>query len=483
MAVSRTDRAAWTANFVILGIAALSAGAWGLSRWQPFRHDDARGVEWPNNVQRLAEFVEDVNGRPFLEPVRVVYVQDREEFERRVVPARTEEEQARAEELSATDEAVGRALGFWDDGLEIVKSANDLRTTVVGDVVWVPGEDALLVNAKSGVALIDEAAQADLVQLLTEQLDEQHFHVADRLAAAPDAQAFQALAGVAFANGVWAREQWAAQLDEFHLRELERIDDDQQRDLQLVVGTHNTVFRALRASPQIVGLPFVRALHELGDRTAIVTAFGPDGPDALDQLSLPATKYLRRDEKEAVEAPPVPKGGELLYHRQLGPFGLYLLMTNELPSGAALAATDGWGNDAWTAYRLDGRVCVDGRIVADSADDADRIEEGLNAFGAAAPDEAGVLVGRDADTLLVSACDPGEASRRGVTDAELAPFARRATTLDEQIRYTGLPETSECAVRRWFSARANADNPSPVFGDASDDATIDDLMVECSTSR
>lgn len=477
------NRRAWTANFVILGVVALSAGAWGLSRWQPFEHEGAAGIEWPNNVKVMAEFVEQVNGRAFLEPVRIVYVQDREEFERRVAPERTEEERRRAEELSATDEAVGRALGFWDERVEIIKAADDLRSTVVGDVAWVPAEDALLINAKSKIEIIDESAQADVVQMLTEQLDEQHFHVSERLAAAPDAQSFQALAGIAIANGIWARDQWVAQLDQFHRGRLEDIDGEHRSDRQLVVGKYNSAFRSLRSSPQMLGVPFVRALHELGDRTAIETAFGPEGPDALDQLSLPATKYVRRDVKEPVEAPDVPNGGELLYRRQLGPYGLFLLMTNELPSVAALEATDGWGNDAWTAYRLDDRVCVDGRIVADSADDADRIEVGLNAFGDAAPDEAEVLIGRDDDTLLVSACDPARAALRGISDAELEPFALRASTLDDQIRYTGLPETSECAVRRWFSTHDSDEDPSPGFANIDGDESVDDFMAECSTSR
>lgn len=481
--MSRTDRGVWTANFLILGVAALCAGAWGLSEWQPFEHSDAGGITWPNNVQRMAEFVEDVNGRDFLDAVPVEYVPDREEFERRVVGERSDEERRRAEATSATDEAVGRALGFWDERLQIVEAADELRSTVIGDVAWIPEEGTLLVHAEGATAVIDEAAKADLVMLLTQRLDDQHFHITERLGSAPDSQSYQALVAMSFGDSVWARDQWLAGLDDFHRDQFHETDDEHQSDYLLVAAKYSSVFRALRNSAQTVGVPFMRALHESAERGLVAEAFGPDGPDALDQVSLPSTKYLRRDAKETVEEPPVPKGGELLYQRQLGPFGLFLLMANQLPSAAALAATDGWGNDAWTAYRLDGRVCVDGRIVADSADDADRIEVGLQAFGDAAPERADVLVGRDGDTLLLSACDPGDAAVRGVSDDEVETFGLRAGTLADQIDFTGLPDTSECAVLRWFATHASDEDPSPGFANLDNAETIDDLMVGCSTSR
>jgi len=97
------------------------------------------------------------------------------------------------------------------------------------------------------------------------------------------------------------------------------------------------------------------------------------------------------------------------YTHQMGPFALYLPFSTRLPLRVALTSTasDGWGNDRYTAYTPDDLVCVDVHLVTDSRDDADRLQNGLNGWAQARPTGADVLVGRDGIDLYATACDPG----------------------------------------------------------------------------
>ncbi|MFM2076942.1 MAG: hypothetical protein RJA49_832, partial [Actinomycetota bacterium] len=231
-----------------------------------------------------------------------------------------------------------------------------------------------------------------------------------------------------------------------------------------------------------VGTAFVAALHESSDRHAVEKAFTSDVPAATDQMSMPVHKYQRRDRLEHVAPPAVPSAAEHLYTRQMGPFGVYLVLAGGLDAPEALTASDGWGNDAFVAYRLDGKVCVDARIVADSRSDADRIERGLEAWGHARPKESAALVGRDGTTLLLSVCDPGvKATERVVDAATIDQFLDRADLLKDRVAFTGLPALSECVAVSFFTDHVASDlrgeNP-----DVDPFNEIDDITKNCQSS-
>jgi hypothetical protein len=166
----------------------------------------------------------------------------------------------------------------------------------------------------------------------------------------------------------------------------------------------------------------------------------------------------------------------------MGPFGVYLVLAGGLDAPAALTAADGWGNDAFAAYRLDGKVCVDARIVADSRTDADRIERGLQAWGRARPKASGALVGRDGTTLLLSVCDPGTKATQPVADAsDIDQFLDRADLLKDRVAFTGLPALSECVAVSFFTDHVASDlrGDNPQLDPFNE---IDDITKNCQTS-
>jgi hypothetical protein len=93
-----------------------------------------------------------------------------------------------------------------------------------------------------------------------------------------------------------------------------------------------------------------------------------------------------------------------------------------------------------------------------------------------------VLLGRDGTTLLVSACDPGDATQPVIDRAAIDQWFSRADALSRQIDYLGLPDLAECSTTRFFEqftasawAGSNAD-----FDPISE---LEGLTTDCATSR
>lgn len=479
MAKQTPRRRTWFAVAMTLALFALVTGAWALRRWQPFA-DEAADVEWPDNVAPLADFVERTTGLAFIEPVRVEFL-DRDDFADRLA-ATVEEPTDEALRTAEHDEALGRALGYWSGDPELARRSAQLRDASASDVEWT-AEGDLVVQADGPTAELAVDVQADLVLLLTEIVDQQHFDLDRRIDEAPTAQDFQVLVGLDLGQALWVRDQWVDELDGDDHIAYEEARADRNRNFADATAEVDPVFRSLRIVGQALGPAFVLALHESGRRDAFEIALRDDVPDAVDQLTMPVGKYERRDDLEPVDTPPVPSDGEWIYTRQLGPYGLFLLMAGGLPPTEALQAADGWGNDSFVAYTLDDRLCVDARIVADSRTDADRIERGLDAWGHARPDESDALVGRDGDTLLLSVCDPGvDAEQTTPDEDDIDQFFARADLLQSRIEVTGLPALSECVTVRWFETHIAADDVGRVLSEFDPFGELDDLTAECRDS-
>jgi hypothetical protein len=466
------------ATALVLGVTAVFVAAWGLREWSPFQHPAAGAdVFWPRNVAPLANFVEAHAGLQFIDPISVEFIPNPDAFAARTdnAPELTDERRR----IAATDAAFGRALGFWAGDVSLVDSARTMREASDFGAVWLTDEHTIVVRAENGQSDLSPLDRAELVVLLTEIVDDQHYDVARRLDDAPPQQ-FQALLGLDIGQALWVRDQFVAGLSLEELDDYEAARDARGQTYGEAVADVPPVYRAIRVVAQTVGPGFVAALHQRG-RSAVRHAFTDDTPTALDQLTVPGAKYTRRDRTESVDRPPVPSAGEYVYDRQMGPFALFLVLAGGTDAPAALTASDGWGNDSFTAYRLDGRVCVDGRVIADSPADADRIEPLLESWAAARPSAANALVGRDGTALLLSVCDPGVQAEQQVPGQDvLDQYFGRAGLLADRIEQLGKPELAECVAVSFYERHVVAD----VRADPSFDyvGELEIITEDCDTS-
>jgi hypothetical protein len=462
-------RRMWTAVVLLAAITALTVGTWGLREWAPFAHEHA-AVTWPKNLQPIVDFVQSESHMEFTSAVDVRFLPTRQEMLTALAPQpRTP---AALASLSAYS-ALGRALGYWSGDVNLDAASSTLRAASDFASGYVRASNTLAIQAKDGAAALTPVQRADIVVSLASILDDQHFHVLQRLDLLSNSQQFEALAGVDYGQMAWLHDRYVHRFDTTDRSAYDAATTKRGTEFEAKASTAPAAFRALRIEAQLLGRGFVAALHALPS-DGFAHALGPGVPTALDQLEMPTAKFLRRDTTDPVQPPPLPVHAELLGHRQLGPFGLYLMLANGLPATQALTASDGWGNDAVTIYRAGTQTCADGRVVADTSADADRIERGLNAWGHARPKEAAALVGRKGTTLLFTVCDPGPTVHQAtVGPSEIDQFFGRADELTRQVTDHGQPTRSECIAVSAFARFAARDlNPS----------TLNDVTADCDSS-
>lgn len=434
---------------IVVSIAAISAGTWGLSKWQPFEHEQST-IAWPENVQPVVDYIEDATNLRFRRSIDFEYINDVDDYNDRARDPVQELSQDDRDAI-AVDEAVGRALGFWVGDASLAESYETVNNAAPRPVRWFPKDDVVLVNARDAKAKLPPALRADLVVYLTQALVDQNFHIIDRREAAQTSEEFDAIAAVHIGFALLIHDQY---VDDLSDRDHDLYDAESAAQGEEYTNSVNSVpvaYRAINIAFQVLGATFVAALAE-DDPALVLQAVSTNLPVALDQVSLPAAKYLRNDAVESISPLSAPNGATVHYTQQLGAFRLFLLFSTGLPANEALTASDGWGNDRFTAYELDGRECVDIHIVADSPNDADRMERALNGWAYARPSATDALVGRDGVNLYASVCDPGTDAQQAVPgDSEINQYFGRSDLLQYQATTTGKPALAECIATDFYA--------------------------------
>ena len=435
-------RTTLTAAAIVLTIAAISAGTWGLSKWRPFEHTPAT-IAWPHNVQPIVDFIEESTDLRFQSPIDFEYFASADAYNDR---ARDPQQPLSQADLDSTavDEAVGRAFGWWVGDTSVSESSDTIYNAIPRPVRWLPDTNVMLIRDRDDKANLSPALRADLVVYLTQALIEQNFHLIGRRDSATTSQGFDSIAAVQIGFALLIHDRYVDALSDRERDQYETETAQQSEAYTNSVDSVPATYKAIRIAFQVLGSVFMTALDE-DDPSLTLAALSTHVPVALDQVSLPAAKYLRNDPLENVDAPPAPADAIVHYSEQVGAFRLFLMFTTGLPANEALTASDGWGNDRFTVYDLAGRVCADVHIVADSPDDADRMERALNGWAFARPSSAGALVGRRGVNLYASVCDPGANAEQSVPgDDEINQYFGRADFLKYQATSTGKPDLAEC---------------------------------------
>ncbi len=450
MARQTLRRRAWTGISLVTSLVVVGAAAWGLQRWAPFA-DDVAGPSWPDNVQPVVDSVEHITGQQFIGHVNVDFIPNDDQYRAQVqrVPAEpTDEERA----MAATDEGVARALGLWAGDASVIAFRAAYATAHPIPVTWVADTDTIIINAQNSSTELSPLLRADLAVRLTQALDNQLYRTVRHMALAPTSQEYQALVAISIGHALWVRDLYVGEFSADDLDDYSTEADGGDTDWAAAMSEVPVAYRAIRAVGQQIGPMFVEALTEKS-RLLFAQSLTTHVPTALDQISLPISKYVHRDPLEQVSDPPGPAGAEVLSANQMGPFATYLLLSTGMPLHVALTASDGWGNDRYTAYMLDGRVCVDLHLVADSHDDAERLENGLNGWARARPVEADALVGRDGNHLYATACDPGaDVEQSTPTEAAVQQYLARAQELQNRADETGDPGLAECVALTFYAS-------------------------------
>ena len=460
---------------LIVGVVAIFVGAWALDHWQPFADDD-EAASWPDNVEELAFFVERTTGLTFDRPVDVDYIVDDADYVERVEGAWGEPSRD-AETWAEEDEAFGRALGLWATDIDLYERLQALEGADTSSAWWLFDDETLVVNAAEDDDSLSVDVRVSVVSALTEALLDEHYDLQSRADDATLPQEWQVVVAMDGGHAQWVTLEFLATLD---ADEVDDLNSSVDPSVAGATAQLPAAYKVLRLAASQGGTTFFEALHE--EPLGIVDeAYTTEWPDALDQISLPDGKFLTRDQLEAVDAPKTPSDGEFLRARQLGPVALFLMIAASTDARDALTASDGWGNDATTMYSLDGRICADSHIVADSPDDADLLEAGLGAWAYDRPEQSDVLIARDGVDLFVSVCDPDVDVRQPAPSTDDGDqYIGRMQAIQTLTAMTGQVAVAECAAVQLFAEHSAAEATEIVFFDL--DGALQVVLADCAES-
>jgi hypothetical protein len=138
--------------------------------------------------------------------------------------------------------------------------------------------------------------------------------------------------------------------------------------------------------PEIVGFPYIfgpalaAALADAGGERRIDAAFGAP-PVTSEQVVKP--KAWLAGSAAPVTVPPPKADGTVFDQGELGFWGVYILLEEELGQKVAADAATGWGGDWYVAWRQGSTACVRASFVMDSADDLRQMGSALDDWAAA----------------------------------------------------------------------------------------------------
>lgn len=338
----------------------------------------------------LIAFVEQERGRPFRSRPLVEVVPD-DQFEADL----QEQLDGDRPEIEA-DETLYRALGIIDPDAVLFDVFQDLLdASALG--FYDSETEELLVRGAAATPFVRQV----IVHELTHALDDQYFEL-DRpdLEDAPDDVdlAFTALVEGS-ARVVETRYTESLTPDE----QVEALDEALQFGLDPSLLSLPLGLIAVVQVPYVFGEPFVQGLVDDGGPGAVDAAYG-EPPATTEQVIDPA-RYA--DGQPGVEVTPPPADGEVVDEGTLGAAGLAAVLDEVgAITGSVDEAVDGWGGDAFVAWRdADDRSCIRMRVAGDTAADEAELQSAFEDWAGRGDDTIVSTVPADGRSLVeVTSC-------------------------------------------------------------------------------
>ena len=409
---------------------------------------------WDPRVATLAQFVERERGHSFKHPVYVDFLTAAEYTER----TRTDEESLGPEDLEDVDqgEALLRAFGLIAGDVRLLDTVNELIDT--GTLAFYDSEEERVVVRGTEVT---PSLSLTLVHELTHVLQDQVFNL-DRFDEDDESVTDGQLAAFrALAEGDADRIE-NEYFDSLTEQEQEAVEGAAEGDAAALEEEEpSQAIAALFAAPYILGDAFVALLDAVAG-TKIDEAFVK--PPTTEEHILDPFRYLDGDLARPVDAPDV-AGLEVVDGGDFGAVAVLVVLAERVELRQALTAATGWGGDAYTVFRRDGRTCARINVTGDTPADTAELDAAFGAWVAAAPRGTATTT-RDGDLVKFESCDPGSGATAGSGSSFDALGLANARS---QIAIQALDEGLEPAAARCFAGtlvteldpdEINAEEPS-----------------------
>jgi hypothetical protein len=408
----RRRRSLKTVTVVVMLVAGLVAVGMVLGRVSSDRSGWAKA--WDARVEPLARFVEAHRGLTFVHPVGVDFVAEAT-FVEEAKKSATGDEPAGTSDV--TDDPLWRALGLVSESFDHASAASDAATGIVG--FYDPSSHRIRVR---GVDLTAEA-RTTLVHELTHALQDQRFELDALWTKAHTNDAQLALRAVIEGDAVVVEDEYREQLSDadrsaIDAAEAKVTDAPELGRVPLVIDDEITFLYG-------AGPAFVRAVEQLGggrsrrDRLFAVPPASeleilyPDQFLAGVRITEPTRPALQPSEKIIRNIGGADDVGVLRWLSALG---------QRLDARVVVKALGGWGGDASTAFRQNGKICVRATVVGRTTVDTSRLADVLEAWAKAGPADAAHVDRNDAKVTLTACEGPGVAPAADAVEAPIGPF-------------------------------------------------------------
>jgi hypothetical protein len=402
-------RPAIVAGLVLLVVAVVVAAVVVFGR---VRHNEvAHPEQWDSRVLDIVHFDEMHRGLTFKHPVFVDFLTPEQYSER----ARGQVNQLSDEDKKKlqTEEGQLRALGLIAGNVDLVKANEDLADS--GTAAFYD-PDTQRVSVRGTDMTVE--LRVTLAHELTHALQDQYFDIGPKREAtfktSGESTAFRALVE---GDATRIENEYVQSLSD--KEQSEYLDSNSasveksQDDLTAVPSA----LQAFMAAPYAYGPPFAELLDAHGGQSTVDAAFRH--PPVDDEQQIDPRQFVDDRGPLHVDKPSLPAG--VTKETDSGDFGAtswYMMLAERIPPLEALAATDGWGGDAYVTYEQSGKTCTRIAWKGDTARDLDEMHGALDKWVAAMPSGA-ASVEATGDQLLVEACDPGQDAGITVKDNSL----------------------------------------------------------------
>lgn len=413
--------------------------------------------EWDSRVLPFVEIVEEERDLEFEHPVHVDFLTEGE-FEEQVT---ADEGKLTKKERKELKQAVGfmRALGVISGDIDLLKTMNELHGSSVIGLYSFEDKRIRLRGTK-----LTPAVKATLVHELTHVLQDQHFDLSakqDQLDESEDSGASAAWEALVEGDANRVEEAYKEDLTSGQQKALEEAQQEFSEKTADRASKVPQFFQTYLGSSYAFGEAMLALSTEVDGRRAVDRLFRKP-PTTEEQLLDPWTLVGERQEALDVATPKARKGEEEFDSGTFGSPGWLFVLAERVPLQDALAATDGWGGDAYLGFERDGRSCVRVNFRGDTRKDLDEMHTQLRRWIIAGP--KGVSrVSVTGQTLSFESCDPGNKAPGGRDASEDAlQLAVGRTWIALSLIQSGAPsKVAECGAK----ALAAELEPKRLFAD------------------
>jgi hypothetical protein len=374
--------------------------------------------EWDERVAPLAEFVERERGLAFDHPVEVEFLTPQQYSD----AARFDAGELADEDRDALEDSgvLYQALGLVPDDLDLVAS-----TSAMADSGTLAFYDPVAERVTVRGTEMTTGLAVTLVHELVHVAQDQAFDL-EQPPPGDSAGAYEGYDALVEGDATRVEMAYLATLSAEEQAGYWEAYDAEYKASQDQLSEVPGALQAMFGAPYALGPPVVDLLVEEGGNAAVDDAF--TSPPATSEHLFDPRSFFLEDAPVDVEPREVPDDAERVGPSdELGATALFLVLAEHIDPLVALSAADGWGGDAYTAYRLDGDACVRLDVVGDTPEETAELAAALRQWETRV---AGASVDDSGDRIAVDRCSGSPIAGRtdpavvGAYDALSLPATR-----------------------------------------------------------